>query len=405
MNIKALRLGWFLCLMTSTLNFGLAQEPAAPAGKSPSETVAGSKETAMSYVLGSEDVIRISVINFPNLSTQLTIPPDGVISVPLLKPFSVLGKTTAEVAKYLTEQWDMYAVNPSVDVALTQRRRESLFIYGFIVRPGTFEFKDKKRVLEVIAEAGGFTPLADWKRVTVTHKSGVKQSLDLTPPETKSRTDVDIELEVGDVIYIPERRLQISVLGEVIRPGSMDYKEEMTVLDAMAIVGGVREDTADLEGARLTHAGKERPLNMRALLRDADLSQNIKLAPGDSLLIPEIRSRVYVYGAVNRQGYYIFKQGDRILDALNGMGGPNPNGNIKEIYVLQVDKVTKTRRSQQIDLEKLLKGKDKEFKQNLVLSAGDILYIPDKKRPFQIQEAFGLLTGFATLYSIFQPFR
>src|SRR5579871_826659 len=67
------------------------------------------------YVLAGDDVISVSVVNFPNLSQpQITIPPDGKLSVQLLEPFSVLGKTTGEVAQMLAEKWQKYVIKPSV---------------------------------------------------------------------------------------------------------------------------------------------------------------------------------------------------------------------------------------------------------------------------------------------------
>src|SRR5262249_11271365 len=154
-----------------------------------------------------------------------------------------------------------------------------------------------------------------------TRKSGEKQTLNLSRPETRGGTDVDIQLQAGDVIYVPERRTQITVVGEVNKAGSFDYKDDMTVMDAIGLAGGVRPETADYNAATLIHDGKESKLDLDALLRKGDLAQNIRLVAGDRIMVPEFKNRTYTFGAVAKSGYYPFKEGDRVMDALNASGG------------------------------------------------------------------------------------
>src|SRR5258708_628273 len=94
------------------------------------------------YQLAAEDGISINVINFSNLShPSLVVPPDGKITVPLLDPIDVVGKTTDELARLLTERWKKYVINPSVTVTLTTKRKENVLFFGFISRPGTVEYR------------------------------------------------------------------------------------------------------------------------------------------------------------------------------------------------------------------------------------------------------------------------
>ncbi|HZO90240.1 MAG TPA: SLBB domain-containing protein [Chthonomonadaceae bacterium] len=361
-----------------------------PAGMEPAKGADPPAKTAPApYVLAPEDGLSISVINVPSLSAQVVVPPDGKISVPLLEPFSVLGMTIDEVKQTLTEKWRKYVVNPAVTVSLTQKRKDSILFYGFVARVGTLEFRPGVRLLAALAEVGGAQPQGDLSHVTLTRRSGEKRTLDLSHPETKGGTDADIPLEAGDVVYVPERRTQVTVLGEVSRPSSIDYKEEMTVLDALTAVGSLKE-TADRAAATLTRNGKVLPLNLEALLTRGDMRANLKLQAGDTLLVPEIHNRMYVFGAVTRPGYYVFKPGDRILDALNA-SGPTREADLARVNILHMDREKNTTRVEQVNLEKFLKKGD--LKYNLALGPGDVVFIPDKRRGFQLQDLFGLLTG------------
>jgi protein involved in polysaccharide export with SLBB domain len=253
------------------------------------------------------------------------------------------------------------------------------------------------RLLRALAESGGASLNGDLAKLTLTRAGGEKIVLDLSRPETKGGTAVDVLLERGDLIYIPERRMQISILGEVARPGSMEYRDEMTLLEAITSAGGVKE-TADLSAATLIHNGKEAAIDLEALLRRGDLTINIKLASGDRLFIPEIRNRVYVFGAVARPGFYLFKAGDRILDALNGMGGPLREADLRKVTHVRINREENVAQKSEINVDQLLKKGD--LKGNIALEAGDVLFVPDRKRGLGIQDMWGLLGGVNLFTSI-----
>lgn len=364
----------------------------------PPKPSVGANATA-TYLLGPEDVIAVRVINFPELTMgQVVIPSDGTISIPPKnETISIVGKTTTEVAELLTTRFKRYVINPAVNVSIVQQRKESLLVYGYANRVGNIEYRPNKHILEVLAEAGGPTLQADLQKVTVTRRSGEKRILDLSHPETKGGTEVDIIVEVGDIIYIPERRTQFTIVGEVARPGSFEYKEDMTVMDALTMVGGVRE-TADLVAAKLIRDEKEQGLDLEALLRRGDGTVNIKLLAGDRIVVPEIRNRVYLFGAVGRPGFYLFKPSDTVIDALNGAGGPTREADLTKVNHIRMDKAKKTSIVKNVNLEVLLKKGD--LRSNVELEPGDILYIPDKRKKFQVQDLFSVFMGVQALTGI-----
>lgn len=359
---------------------------------------AAAKTEPSAYVLAPDDVISINVANFTNLSTQAVVLPDGKITVPLLGSIVVQGKTTTELAKLLTDEWNKYVVNPVVTVALTQRRKASVLVYGFANKGGEIEYRPMLRISEALAEAGGAAINGDLGKVTLTHRGGDKQVLDLTKPETLPGTDRDVALQEGDIIYIPERRTQVNVIGEVNRPGSFDYRDDITVLDVLGAAGGVRE-TADLAAATLERGGKEQPLNLEALLRKGDMTPNIKLEPGDRILVPEIQNRTYIFGAVGKPGWYPFKPGDRILDALN-VSGLAQNADYRNVSLIKIDKADKTAKVETVNLEDFLKRG--VVSANATLAPGDVIFISEKKRGFHFQDLLGILSGVSLIDNTFR---
>jgi protein involved in polysaccharide export with SLBB domain len=352
--------------------------------------VAVSQEAAGSaYLLAPDDIVSVTVVNFPNLSTQATVLPDGTISVPILGSVKASGKTTEELAQYLAKEWDRFVVRPSVTVSVYQKRKATVVVNGFAAKLGTLEYRPGMRLSDALAEVGGASPAGDITKVRVTRRSGESQTYDMTDFPRLAGTERDVLLQEGDIIFVPERRTQVSVIGQVLRPGSYDYRDEMTVLDALGLAGGVLE-SADLNAATIEEEGVERKLDLDALLRRGDMSVNAKLKPGARIMVPEWQNRTYVFGAVVKPGFYPYKQGDRILDALNASGVAQ-NAEMREVRVIRVDKAKGEAVVTRYNLEDFLK--DGKMEANAMLAAGDVVFIPDKKRGFQWQDAFSVLTG------------
>lgn len=85
---------------------------------------------------------------------------------------------------------------------------------------------------------------------------------------------------------------QVKVIGQVMRPQALAYREGMTVLDAVLAVGGLGQFAAG-NRARIvrTEDGRQKEIKLKlvALVNDGDMKQNVLLKPGDVLVVPETR--------------------------------------------------------------------------------------------------------------------
>jgi len=363
--------------------------------------------TATNYQLSPADVIRINVLNFPDLSVpQTMVSPDGTVSLPLVQAVTVTGMTTTQASEMLTKKFRRYLVKPAVSVALVQKHEQLIVFSGFLNKPGSLAYRPGLHLVDALAEAGGAIPeRSNPADATVTHVDGSKQTFDLTYPQTKKGTATDIELAPGDVVYIPEQLEKVSITGEVKQPGSLTYNDHLTVLEAITASGGYLSDTADLRAATLTHNGEKKPIDLYAMLKNGDMSANANLGPGDTIDIPKIHNRVYIFGDVAHPGYYLFEPGDRVTDALSGAGGPTPRADLGKVNVIQthngivdVAKVQKdngTSEMRRVCLNDfLLKG---DIKGNPLISPGDALYIPDKKYTLSVGDVLGAVNAAGSL--------
>lgn len=82
---------------------------------------------------------------------------------------------------------------------------------------------------------------------------------------------------------------QIRIIGEAARPQSLPYRQNMTLLDVMILVGGLT-DFADGNGAVLVRGaegGKQYSVRLRDLVKRGDISANVQVRPGDVLIVPQ----------------------------------------------------------------------------------------------------------------------
>lgn len=360
-----------------------------------------------SYKLAAGDVVGVNVADFPTLTTQSTVAPDGTVTMPLLHQVSLTGLTLDQATSLLTTRLKRFVVEPVVTVSLLSKHSQIIVFSGSVNRPGPMEYRPGLHLLEALAEVGGFvltgtpsagsststglqTTIADPSHVTVTHADATKDTLNLTHPEQLAGSLVDIALAPGDIIYVPQQLGKINVVGQVRSPGVIPYRDNLTIFDAVSDSGGYSADTADLTNATFTHGGRVSPINLEPMLMHGDMAANIVMAPGDQISIPE-KVRTFVMGDVNRPGYYYYRAGDRVLDAISAVSGPSGQADLGKINVIHTDKVRRTSQMVRVNLNDYLLRNNPDG--NPLIQPGDSLYIPDKKHNVSFSDIIATLSG------------
>ncbi len=158
------------------------------------------------YVAGESDLLRISVWKEPDLSQTVVVRPDGNISLPLLKDVQVAGLTPTEIEKSLTEKFKLYITNPQVTVTVQEIRSRKAYITGEVSRPGTYPLVAPVTVLQMIAEAGGFTPFARRNKIFILRREGNTQKrymFDYSRVVQGISPEQNITLRSGDTVVVP----------------------------------------------------------------------------------------------------------------------------------------------------------------------------------------------------------
>lgn len=172
------------------------------------------------------------------------------------------------------------------DVVYIPETDARIIILGQVNRPGAYDLLEGQRVTDLIAGAGGPTTKAALPQAFVVR--GEQQ----IPVDLKKALDGDpganIVLQPRDMMVVPESRERIAVLGEVNRPGPLDFKPDMKLVDAIALAGG-QTDKANLGRVQIVRVegskGKTINVDFNKVLRAQDPSQNIQLQNGDIVYV------------------------------------------------------------------------------------------------------------------------
>jgi polysaccharide export outer membrane protein len=185
-----------LLVFGGPLAIASAQEPARPA-----QAEAG--DPAATYTIGPGDVLQIAVWKEPELSRDVTVRLDGVITVPLLGDTPAAGKTPTQLASDISTKLAKFIEKPRVSVGVTQANSARIYIIGQMVRSGEFPLSRRMTVLQGLALAGGFREFAKTDSIVI-----VRQDLSVIPVNYKKIAEgkdmsQNVALTAGDTIVVP----------------------------------------------------------------------------------------------------------------------------------------------------------------------------------------------------------
>lgn len=158
------------------------------------------------YRIGPEDLLRISVWNNPELSLDLTVRPDGKISVPLIQDVQAEGLTPGELSDSIHTELLKYIKDPQVSVIVLQVNAPKYYILGAVKNPGTYPLRGDLSLLQAISIAGGFTPFASLKNIRLVRNNGGNQVVRVVNyyKVIENRSRWNYLLRPGDTIVVPE---------------------------------------------------------------------------------------------------------------------------------------------------------------------------------------------------------
>jgi polysaccharide export outer membrane protein len=197
---------WTLLLVIASPQITAADKPTEPSSSAP-------RTEQADYLLQPYDLIEIVVFQEPDLAREVRLSQDSTINLPLIGTVDLSGKTVRAAQDAIRRLYDKdYLVNPQINVTVKEYAKQTVNVLGSVNTPGAISIPPEQplKLLDAITRAGGFTRLADRKRIKLSRlNADGKTSTSIINADDiiQSNTADTWILFKGDVIFVPERIL------------------------------------------------------------------------------------------------------------------------------------------------------------------------------------------------------
>ena len=163
-------------------------------------------EAPADYAIGPEDVLGVLFWRDADMTGDVTVRPDGRITLPLIGDLQAAGLRPDALRDLVQKAAEKYLSDPSVTVVVRQINSRKVFITGQVATPGAYPLVGQRTVMQVIALAGGLNEYADAKAITVMRSENGKTTSFKFNYKDVSRgkgLEQNIQLRPGDTIVVP----------------------------------------------------------------------------------------------------------------------------------------------------------------------------------------------------------
>jgi polysaccharide export outer membrane protein len=309
-------------------------------------------------VIGPEDVLDINVFEASEMNRGVRVSARGEISLPLLGAVAAAGLTPRELETNLEELLrQKYMKDPHVSVFVRDMQSHPVSVMGAVRKPGIFQIRGSKTLLEILSLAEGLADDAG-ETVVILRGAGEKNTPEFALANTNEMAGSSLGIRFRDFNT----------------PGAPDADREM--------VGAISQNVVQV--------------NLKDLLDSTDPRSNPTVNPGDIVKVSRA-GIVYVVGAVGRPGGFTMKTNEKIsvLQAIALSEGLTHTASKSGARIIRTNDRNGERTETPIDLGKILSGKSPDP----MLGSRDILFVPDSaaKTTFSrtVEVAVQTLSGIA----------
>jgi len=266
------------------------------------------------YRIGPGDVLDIRVYNRPQLSRDaVRVEGNGMIRMPLIESdIQASCLTEGELAKEISTRYARFYKNLQVDIFIKEYHSKQVAIIGAVNEQSRFELQRRVRLLELLTYAKGPSSKAG-QTINIVHSTAASPCKQTDENDTAAAftsyklSDVlagdpksNPYLEAGDIVTLPEAD-QVYVVGNVFMPLTISLKEPITLTRAIAMAGGLKQDTSKdkirvLRQEPGTTIRKEIIVDLYAI--EKKRSEDLALAPNDIIDVPTSAGKSFLRSLV-----------------------------------------------------------------------------------------------------------
>jgi protein involved in polysaccharide export with SLBB domain len=328
--------------------------------------------TPQNYVLGPGDQLIIDVYGDTQKSEQLTVSPDGDVTIPGYGPVHVSGLSVASAQSRVRSSLGTYYQSSDIKVTVGQTRTIQVNVMGEVRAPGTYTLSAFATVFHALYRAGGISSLGTLRSIKVFRQGRQISVVDVYEFILNGRLAGNVRLQDNDVIQVGPYESIVDISGRVKRPMAYELRKDESLATLLKYSGGFANDAYRKSLRVLRNNGR-----MKSVFNvsEFDMSE-FKMEDGDVVSVDTMINRyenmVEVKGAVFRDGMY--QLGDRVnsvrtlIESADGL----KEEAMTSRAVLRRMKPNRTQEVLSIDLAGILSGTSPD----VPLQNEDILFIP-----------------------------
>lgn len=335
--------------------------------------------TPRNYKLGPGDEVIIDIYGANQATIQEIISSEGSITVDVLGPIYLSGKTVDEANKFLRKKLStIYAGLDSeesqTDIVLTlgETRSISINVLGEVEVPGTYTLSGFATAFHALYSAGGIKDPGSIRKIRVTRRGKTISTIDAYDFIMNGNSQSNIRLEDGDAVIVPAYSNLVKVDGQVKRPMYFEMKEDETMQNLLDYAGGFSKG-AYTDNITVIRQGAT---NYEVLSVEKSEFNTFKIHEGDEVTISKLleryQNRINLRGAVTQPGVYqLSTKVYSVKTLIDRAGGLQPEAFISRA-VLHREKADRSLEVVSVDLRGIMNGTS----QDIILKNNDELFIP-----------------------------
>ena len=195
--------------------------------------------------VGPRDILKVTVLEDPSITSQVTVNPDGTILLNVLERVQVSGLTASQIEARLKSILEAnFLAKATVLVEVVEFASKPISVVGAVVRPGAIRASGNTTLIQAITQAGGLAPGHGRELYVLrTGTNGLTEQVSVPVDElmVQGNPEYNIPLAPNDLVNVPvDTPLTVYVMGEVMRPGKAQFRSSQTptLMQALADAGG-----------------------------------------------------------------------------------------------------------------------------------------------------------------------
>lgn len=260
--------------------------------------------TPSRYVLGPGDVVVVEIYGASQKSMQLTVSPEGEITVPGYGPIQVSGLSVESANARIRSTLGSRYSSSNIKMSVNRSRTIMVHVMGEVKAPGTYRLSGYATVFHALYMAGGIADLGTLRNIKVSRGGRIISVVDVYEFILNGRLAGNVSLQDDDVIQVGTYDCIVGITGNVKRPMFYEMRKNETISTLLKYAGGFTGD-AYTKSVRVQRSTGER--HSVHNVEEFDMSV-FKVADGDNVTVDGILDRyenvVEIKGAVFRPGQF-----------------------------------------------------------------------------------------------------